>query len=75
MTFEKLTLKQWRNLKGMSQKELSQRSGVTERSIANYEKDIDNLRSAKYSTIINICNALDISVDNIFLESTSEKLK
>ena len=75
MTFEKLTLKQWRNLRGMSQKTLSEKSGVTERSIANYEKDIDNLRSAKYSTIINICDALEISVDDIFLEHTSEKPK
>lgn len=73
MADEVLTLKQWRNIRGVKQEELSDKSGVSLRSIVKYENGKDNLRNAKYSTIVKLCKALDISVKNLFLESTSEK--
>jgi len=73
MADEVLTLKQWRNIRGMNQEKLSAKSGVSLRSIVKYENSKDNLRNAKYSTIVKLCKALDISVENLFFESTSEK--
>lgn len=70
-----LSLKQWRGVREVSQRELSIKSGVNERSIVNYEADNKNLRSAKYSTIKKLCDALDINVANIFLGDTSENPK
>lgn len=70
-----LTLKQWRNLRDLSQKELANEANVTERSIANYEKDVKNLQNAKYATVKRLADALDVKVDNIFLSDNSEKPK
>ena len=69
-----LTLRQWRALRGYSQSKLSEMTGVTERTIINYEKDVTNLHNAKYSTVEKLAVALDIKVENIFLNSDSEEL-
>ena len=68
-----LTLKQWRGLRGYNQSKLSEKTGITERTIINYEKDVENLYNAKYSTIEKLAVALDIKVENIFLNSDSEE--
>lgn len=68
-----LTLKQWRGLRGYSQSKLSEKTGITERTIINYEKDVANLHNAKYSTVEKLAVALDIKVENIFLNSDSEE--
>ena len=68
-----LTLRQWRALRGYSQRELSEMTGVNERTIINYEKDVTNLHNAKYSTVEKLAIALDVKVSNIFLGSNSEK--
>lgn len=70
-----LTLKQWRGLRGYSKVDLARKSGVTERTIYSFEKDIENLHNANYRTIKKVANALDIKVENIFLDYTSEKPK
>ncbi|MEB7851277.1 transcriptional regulator [Staphylococcus equorum] len=70
-----LTLKQWRGLRGYSKVDLARKSGVTERTIYSFEKDIENLHNANYRTIKKVANALDIKVENIFLDDTSEKPK
>lgn len=70
-----LTLQQWRGLRGYSKVELARKSGVTERTIYSFEKDVENLNNANYRTIKKIANALDIRVENIFLDNTSEKPK
>ncbi|MDG0821376.1 helix-turn-helix domain-containing protein [Staphylococcus equorum] len=70
-----LTLKQWRGLRGYSKVDLARKSGVTERTIYSFEKDIENLHNANYRTIKKVANALDIKVENIFLDDNSEKPK
>ena len=70
-----LTLRQWRGLRELSQKELSEKTGINERTIINYEKDVANLHNAKYSTVEKLAVALDIKVANIFLGVDSEKPK
>ena len=68
-----LTLRQWRGLRELSQKDLSEKTGINERTIINYEKDVANLHNAKYSTVEKLAIALDVKVENIFLGSNSEK--
>ena len=68
-----LTLRQWRGLRELSQKDLSEKTGINERTIINYEKDVANLHNAKYSTVEKLAVALDIKVANIFLGVDSEK--
>ena len=70
-----LTLTEWRGLKGYSKKALAEKSGVTERSIYNYERDINSLKNASYSNIKKLCDALNIEVEQIFLGHNSEKPK
>lgn len=58
-------LKEVREAKGMTQEELSRKSGVA-RTVISYletEKDMD----VKLSTLTSIANAVDDSVSNIFL--------
>ncbi|UBH16367.1 helix-turn-helix domain-containing protein [Macrococcus armenti] len=65
-------LRNWRQLRGLTQEELSEKSGITSRSIKNYEKDVKNLHNAQYSTVKQLADALDIQVSQIFLEGDSE---
>lgn len=68
-----LTLQQWRGLRGYSKVDLAKKSGVTERTIWSFEKDVENLNNANYRTIKKLATALDIRVDNIFLDDNSGK--
>lgn len=69
---EKFTLKQIRNIKGLTQSELADRAGVTERTIVNYEKDVKYLQKADYIVVYRIAKALDVSTADIFLGVDSE---
>lgn len=62
-----------RRAKRMTQKELAKQSGLTERTIANYEDDIEALRKAKYENVEKLANALGVSINEFFLPSTSTK--
>lgn len=75
MVNKKLQLKQLRILNSLSREELAVQTGLTSRTIYNYEKDINNLRKANYETLEKLASALGVSVDNIFLSLTSEKPK
>jgi len=75
MVNKKLQLKQLRILNSLSREELAVLTGLTSRTIYNYEKDINNLRKANYETLEKLASALGVSVDNIFLSLTSEKPK
>lgn len=72
---EKYTLKQWRNLRGLSQEDLARKVDVTSRTIGNYEKDVEQLGSASYITVQKIADALEIKLSDIFLGVISEKPK
>lgn len=75
LSSQKLKLKQWRILKEISREELASKTGLTIRTICNYENSVNNLRKAKYETLEKIANVLEVSIDDIFLDSTSEKPK
>ncbi|HHX0250045.1 TPA: helix-turn-helix domain-containing protein, partial [Enterococcus faecalis] len=55
---KKVKIYDLRREKRMTQKELAKKTGITERTIINYENSIDALRNAKYSTVEKIATAL-----------------
>lgn len=69
------TLKTLRRFRGKTQDELAKEIGITSRTIMNYEDDVNNLRKASYETVERLANALQVSVDDIFLDDVSEFLK
>lgn len=75
MIKEKSTMYDLRRAKRMTQKNLADRTGITERTIVTYEMDVRNLRKASYENVEKIADALDVSIDQIFLSSNSEKPK
>ena len=71
----KLTIRQWRALKGMSKAKLSRDSGVTERTIYRLEETQKNVQNANFKTLHKLAEVLGIKVDDIFLGDDSEKPK
>lgn len=74
-TKKKMTLEQWRKIRCMSRAELARRTGITERTISNYESDINYLRKSSYDRLEKLASALKVSVNDIFLDPRSEKPK
>lgn len=72
---EKYTLRQWRDIRGFTQEQLARQVGVTSRTIANYEKDVEQFGNASYVTVQKIVDVLDIKLSDIFLGTDSEKPK
>lgn len=68
---QKYTLKQLRALKSMSRQQLADKVGVHYNTIMFYENDVNKLRQAEYETIEKIADALDVEINNIFLNATS----
>lgn len=58
-------LKYWREEKGMTQQELAEKSGVSLRSIQNYEQGFKDINGAKVVTVLALAEALDVDVYNI----------
>lgn len=69
MTDEELALyigskiKEFRKLKGLTQKELAQKIDMGDTTIANYEK---GFRTPKKNTLFKLANAFDISINDLF---------
>lgn len=72
---EKFTMKQWRNIRGLTQKELASLIGVTPETIGNWEKSPGNLGNSSYYTVRSVAEALEIKTGDIFLGADSEKPK
>lgn len=75
MVIKKGTLYDLRRMKRLTQKDLAERTGITERTIITYETSVDNLRKASYENVEKIAEALGVEIDQIFLSDTSEKPK
>lgn len=69
------TLKVLRRFRNKTQRQLSDETGITVRTIQNYETDVTNLRKASYENVLSLANALNVNVDDIFLDDVSEFLK
>ena len=62
----KKTLKVWRKERGFSQEELARRLNVSTWTVGRYESE--GLKNAKFETVINITEVLDIELDNLIIE-------
>jgi transcriptional regulator with XRE-family HTH domain len=62
----KKTLKEWRKERGFSQEELARRLNVSTWTVGRYESE--GLKNAKFETVINITEVLDIELDNLVIE-------
>lgn len=67
MRDKQFSIKELRARKDISQVELADLTGLAPGTIYLYEKDINNLRSASYSTIEKLAQALDVETNEIFL--------
>lgn len=62
---EKYMLKQWLGIRGLTQTELAEATGVTEQTVNKLANNPDKMESAKYSTLKAIAKALDIEVQDL----------
>lgn len=62
---EKRSLKHWRLLSDLTQRELAEKVGISVMTVNSYEKEKRNLRAAKYETIHRIAKELKIEIENI----------
>ena len=62
---EKRSLKHWRLLNDLTQKELAEKVGISVMTISSYESEKRKLRAAKYETIHRIAKELKIEIENI----------
>lgn len=69
------TLKVLRRFRNKTQQELSEETGITARTIQRYESSLTNLRRASYKNLVLLANALNVTVDDFFLDNVSEFLK
>lgn len=55
------TLKQWRNIRGVSQEQLAEAIGITNQTISNWETGKTNM---KYSDVLKVRKALDLAPED-----------
>ncbi|EFR30817.1 helix-turn-helix domain-containing protein [Eremococcus coleocola] len=61
---DKLDLAQWRGVKKMTKAELSRLSGISTRTIADFEDCPQKMLQANYSTLVALSKALEINVSD-----------
>ncbi|AEF24576.1 helix-turn-helix domain-containing protein [Streptococcus parauberis] len=62
-----ISLKSLRLAKKLTQEQLANKTDISVRTIARYEKDVAVLRRAKYEKLKAIAEVLSVTVDDIFL--------
>ncbi|ETP72498.1 putative transcriptional regulator [Lachnospiraceae bacterium JC7] len=70
-----MNLKTLRELKGISRKELAELTGVSFRSIQDYEQGHKDLSSAKADTILKMAKALDCSMEDLISDLDLSSVK
>ncbi|WP_036612912.1 helix-turn-helix domain-containing protein [Oribacterium sp. P6A1] len=70
-----MNLKTLRELKGLSRKELADITGVSFRSIQDYEQGHKDLSSAKAETILKMAKSLDCTMEDLISERDLSSLK
>lgn len=60
-----MKLQSMRKSKGMTQKELAEKSGVPQRTIEHYENQIRRINGAKIEVLVNLAEALDCKIYDI----------
>ena len=70
-----MNLKTLRELKGISRKELAELTGISFRSIQDYEQGHKDLSSAKAETILKMAKALDCSMEDLISDKDLSTIK
>lgn len=70
-----MNLKTLRELKGISRKELAEATGISFRSIQDYEQGHKDLSSAKAETILKMSETLDCTMEDLISEVDLSQLK
>lgn len=70
-----MNLKTLRELKGISRKELAEQSGVSVRSIQDYEQGHKDLGAAKAASVHRLAQVLDCSMEDLISEVDLSVLK
>lgn len=63
-------LKEEREKKGLTQKELSAKANINLSNIRAYEQGTRNINNISISNMINLCVALDCDINNILTDET-----
>jgi len=63
-------LKEIRESRGMSQQDFADKSGINKRMIQAYEQGYRNINGAKLTTLLQMCNALNCSIDQIVTDES-----
>lgn len=63
----KYTLAQLRRLKGLSQKELGETIGVSERTITSYESDVELFKKIQHWRLTEIARVLEVEISDIYI--------
>ena len=70
-----MNLKTLRELKGISRKELAEQSGISVRSIQDYEQGHKDLGAAKAASVHRLAQVLDCSMEDLISEVDLSELK
>lgn len=70
-----MNLKTLRELKGISRKELAEQSGISVRSIQDYEQGHKDLGAAKAASVHRLAQVLDCSMEDLISEVDLSVLK
>ena len=55
----------WRSNRGITQRELAEMTGLSIRTISNFESTCDGLRKTSMDNVLKICKVLNIELDDL----------
>ena len=58
-------IKEFRKLKGLSQRDLSNLTGINIRTLQAYEQGARNLNKANFDTLLTLSKALDCEIEDL----------
>ena len=62
---DRLSLRHWRQLRNLTQAQLAEKTGLSTKSIYEYEADVENLKNASFKRVEQIAEALEVAIDQI----------
>lgn len=62
---KKLSLRTHRLIAGFTLKDASEATGISVKSLSSWETDLEKLRSAKFDSVVRLCELYGVSVDEL----------